>query len=89
MPAEVFVSRRARFGVLRLFDGAVVSGEERIVKPSREIFERLTSRYSIEAAESLFVDDSDINAGPLRPSGSVFTASSTLPRWRPCSSTSA
>lgn len=69
MPIEVFRSRRERFAVLRLFDGAVVSGEEGVLKPFPEIFGRLTDRYGLEPAESLFIDDSDVNVRGARAAG--------------------
>jgi 2-haloacid dehalogenase len=61
MPAEVFASRRATFPVLGLFEGAIVSGEEGVLKPSREIFDRLRDRFGVDPAESLFIDDGQIN----------------------------
>lgn len=61
MPTDVFRARRRRFAVLRQFDGAVVSGEEGVLKPSRAIFRRLADRYELDPARSLFIDDSDVN----------------------------
>jgi 2-haloacid dehalogenase len=61
MPADVFRSRRARYPVLRDFDGWVVSGEEGVLKPSPEIFEVLTRRYDLDPAETLFIDDAERN----------------------------
>lgn len=69
MPADVFAARRARFAVLRRFDGAIVSGEEGILKPSREIFERLSSRYALDPGTSLFIDDSEVNVRGARAAG--------------------
>ncbi|HEY3143070.1 MAG TPA: HAD family phosphatase [Acidimicrobiales bacterium] len=56
-PANVFAARRAEYEILQQFDGAVVSGEEGVLKPSPEIFERLADRYGIDPAASLFIDD--------------------------------
>lgn len=39
------------------FDGEVVSCEELVVKPEREIYELLLSRYGLDASESIFIDD--------------------------------
>jgi 2-haloacid dehalogenase len=61
MPAEVFAARRSRFPVLGWFDGAVVSGEEGVLKPSPEIFARLAARFGLDPAETLFVDDMERN----------------------------
>ena len=43
------------------FDGTVVSALERCVKPGREIFERLLSRFGLQADECMFVDDMQVN----------------------------
>lgn len=69
MPADVFAARRARFPVLRCFDGAVVSGEEGVVKPSPEIFARLVDRFGLDPPRTLFVDDSQVNVSGARAAG--------------------
>jgi 2-haloacid dehalogenase len=69
MPADVFASRCRRFPVLRQFDGAVVSGEEGVLKPSPEIFARLRDRFDLVPAETLFVDDVEINVVGARAAG--------------------
>ena len=72
MPSEVFRARRERFEVLQQFDGAVVSGEEGVLKPSPEIFEILVTRFDLEPASTIFIDDSEVNVrGALgsRPPG--------------------
>jgi 2-haloacid dehalogenase len=69
MPADVFAARRARFPVLRRFDGAVVSGEEGVVKPSPEIFGILLDRFHLDPARTLFVDDSQVNVSGARGAG--------------------
>ncbi len=38
-------------------DGVVVSGKEKVVKPDAKIYKILLDRYSINAEESLFIDD--------------------------------
>ena len=69
MPVDVFAARRARYPVLRQFDGAVVSGEEGVLKPSAEIFDRLRRRYDLEPARTLFVDDQEANVAGARRAG--------------------
>ena len=69
MPAEVFAARRRRYRVLRRFDGAVVSGEEGVLKPSPEIFAILRDRYSLAPASTLFVDDLEVNVAGARAAG--------------------
>jgi 2-haloacid dehalogenase len=81
MPADVYRARRARYDVLRLFDGAVVSGEEGILKPSPEIFRRLAERHALRPEESLFVDDAPANVEGARAAGfraALFTDAAAL-----------
>ncbi|NBX66670.1 MAG: HAD family phosphatase [Proteobacteria bacterium] len=42
---------------LKDFDGIVVSGEEKMLKPDPAIYHLLCTRYGLEAAECLFIDD--------------------------------
>lgn len=59
--AETFPPTRERFGFFDLFDGIVVSGEERIIKPDPEIYRRLIERFSLNPDRTVFVDDSPRN----------------------------
>ena len=69
MPADVFAARRERYAVLNRFDGAVVSGEEGVLKPSAEIFDRLRARFDLVPGETLFVDDVEANVAGARTAG--------------------
>lgn len=69
MPAGVFAARRERYPVLQLFDGAVVSGEEGVLKPSPEIFAIVADRYALDPATTLFVDDMEVNVAGARAAG--------------------
>lgn len=44
-----------------VFDGVVVSGEEKIIKPDPRIYRLLLDRYHLEAGECVFLDDSRAN----------------------------
>jgi 2-haloacid dehalogenase len=46
-----------RFPFFKEFDGIVVSGTEKLIKPDLRIFQLLLDRYSIQAEESIFIDD--------------------------------
>jgi 2-haloacid dehalogenase len=59
--AEKFPVGRARFEFVDWFDGIVVSGEEKLKKPDRRIFERAIGRFSLDPAVTLFVDDKAAN----------------------------
>lgn len=69
MPTPVFAARRRRYPVLERFDGAVVSGEEGVLKPSAEIFAILRDRYALDPAATLFVDDMEENVAGARAAG--------------------
>ncbi|MDQ1439690.1 MAG: 2-haloacid dehalogenase [Acidimicrobiaceae bacterium] len=69
MPADVFAARRQRYPVLGCFAGQVVSGEEGVLKPSPEIFARLRDRFRLVPAETLFVDDVEVNVEGARAAG--------------------
>lgn len=69
MPAEVMAPLRAAYPLLDLFDGAVVSGDERVVKPHRAIFEILVDRFDLVPSETLFVDDLQRNVAGATAAG--------------------
>ncbi|MDR2038901.1 MAG: HAD family phosphatase [Bacteroidales bacterium] len=53
-----------KYDFFKLFDGIVVSGEEKLIKPDKRIYEVLLNRYMLNAGESVFIDDNpgNINA---------------------------
>lgn len=51
----------ARIPGSEYFDGLLVSSEEKVIKPHREIFERLFSRFSLVPGECFFIDDAPSN----------------------------
>lgn len=69
MEAETFPLRRDRFPFLQTFDGCVISGFERVAKPQPEIFEILLSRHALDAARTVFIDDSPRNVTAARQLG--------------------
>lgn len=69
MPADVFAARRERYPVLQRFAGAVVSGEEGVLKPSPAIFAIIRDRYRLDPAATLFVDDLEANVAGARAAG--------------------
>lgn len=73
--AEKFPVARSRYEFLGLFEEILVSGEEGLVKPDREIYELLARRTGINPARSVFVDDREENvraAEKLGFTGVVF-----------------
>ena len=51
----------ANYSFFSLFDGIVVSGVEKVVKPDRKIYEILLERYSLKPGECVFIDDNRDN----------------------------
>ncbi|HKR76279.1 MAG TPA: HAD family phosphatase [Rhodanobacter sp.] len=49
------------FDFLHWFEGIVVSGEERLVKPDPRIYQRLFERYAIDPARTIYIDDARRN----------------------------
>jgi len=55
--AETFPIALERFDFLNWFDGIVVSGAEKMRKPTPEFYHILLNRYDVKANEALFIDD--------------------------------
>jgi 2-haloacid dehalogenase len=69
--AETFQEARRTYAFLDLFDGIVVSGEERVTKPDPRIFSILIERHRLDAARTVFIDDSPANIAAARTAGLV------------------
>ncbi|SDU74955.1 HAD family hydrolase [Jiangella alkaliphila] len=59
--AEKFPLAVERFEWLSWFEGIVVSGTERLVKPDHRIFRLLLDRYALDASSTVYIDDSARN----------------------------
>lgn len=53
------VKRKNSF--FELFDGGVVSYEEKFIKPEEEIYKLILERYKLIPEESIFIDDTKVN----------------------------
>lgn len=51
------------------FEDVVVSGDEKLIKPDRRIYEALTDRNNLRPEECLFIDDSPKNVEGARAAG--------------------
>ena len=58
-----------RAPVVGFLDGIVVSGRERLMKPGTAIFQLLGSRYGLDPATCVFVDDNADNCEGARAAG--------------------
>jgi 2-haloacid dehalogenase len=54
---ETFPVALKRFDFLQWFDGRLVSGEEKMRKPFREIYELIIRRYNIDPSTAVYIDD--------------------------------
>ncbi|TDC49318.1 HAD family phosphatase [Jiangella ureilytica] len=59
--AEKFPLALERFEFLSWFEGIVVSGTERLVKPDPRIFQLLLDRYGLDASSTVYIDDNPPN----------------------------
>ena len=79
--AEKWPLAVAEWEPLQWFDGVVVSGTERIVKPGPDIFRLLLDRFGLVAGRTFFTDDTLVNVHGARAVGIVaelFTDPATL-----------
>ena len=67
--AETFPIALARFPFFTLFDGIVVSGEEKLVKPDEKIFRVILERYHLDPNSTLFIDDNQNNIDTAKGMG--------------------
>lgn len=73
-----------RYPIFQLLDGRVISSEEHIIKPDRDIYLRLCDRYALNPAECLFVDDKAVNVEGARRAGMdavVFTTAEAFEKF--------
>lgn len=59
--AETFPLAFKRFPFFKEFEGIILSGEEKMIKPYKDIYHLLVNRYNIKAENSLFIDDNHKN----------------------------
>jgi putative hydrolase of the HAD superfamily len=69
MHGDTFRYLQSRFDFWSLFEGIVISGDIGLLKPDRAIFEHLTTRFELNPAHSVFIDDSLPNVEMAREHG--------------------
>jgi putative hydrolase of the HAD superfamily len=69
MPVSVYGYVRFRLQFWDAFQGIVISGDVKMMKPEPEVFEHLLSRYQLAAAETVLVDDHPPNIDGARAVG--------------------
>lgn len=66
---EKFAHAKSLWPFLASFDGCIVSGECRLLKPDRAIFDLLCRTYDLDPARCLFIDDVQKNVDGARAAG--------------------
>lgn len=59
---EAFPVAYERYGFMKEFDGLVVSGYEKLLKPDHAIYRVLMERYGVNPGEAVYIDDNRPNA---------------------------
>ena len=89
---ETFPLARERFPFLNWFDGIVVSGQEKLVKPDPQIYRVLVERHGLRPEDIAYIDDNPRNAAAATALGMhgihfigpvAFTAGAGCP-WVAC-----
>lgn len=79
--SETFPFAARRFDFLQWFNGIVLSGEVRLVKPDPRIYQHFFRTFAVDPATAVFVDDLQPNvssAAALGMDGILFTDPATL-----------
>lgn len=69
MSQETFPRIREIYPFLNEFEGVLVSGQEKLIKPQPEIYALFCQRFKVEPARALFIDDSAKNVEAARAFG--------------------
>jgi HAD superfamily hydrolase (TIGR01509 family) len=66
---DTFAEAQARFPFLKLPRGVTVSGEKKLIKPDRAIYETHQATFGLDPAATLFIDDNLANVEGARAAG--------------------
>jgi putative hydrolase of the HAD superfamily len=69
MPVTVYAHVRLRHEFWDAFSGIVISGEVKMMKPEREVFEHLLTRFRLDRRQTVFIDDLSLNVEAARAVG--------------------
>lgn len=58
---KAFENVTSKYDFFNIFDGGVVSYEEKLIKPEIEIYNKIIEKYNLNANESIFIDDMEEN----------------------------
>lgn len=66
---EAYTFIEKKYEIFTLFDGQIISGFEKTIKPEKAIYSKLLNRYHLIPEESLFIDDVLFYLKPARKLG--------------------
>lgn len=69
MSIETYQHIKDRMDFFDCFKGIVISGQEKCMKPNAAIFKLTLDRFSLEASETFFIDDSAANVSSAVKAG--------------------
>ncbi len=72
-----------RYPVFSEFDGIVVSGQEKLLKPDPRLYKVLLERYGLKAEECIFLDDNQANVDAANALGITAIRFTTIDEIRP------
>lgn len=67
--AETFPIALKRFSFFQVFEGILVSGEEKLIKPDPQIFQLMMEKFNLNPSHCLFIDDNEKNVLAARNFG--------------------
>lgn len=69
MPVDHYVYLKKRYDFWDKFDGIVISGEVKLVKPEQEIYNYLLDNFNLIPSACVFLDDSPANIAAAQNAG--------------------
>ena len=67
--AETFVWARKHYPFLDWFEGIIVSGEDKLIKPDPRIYQMMCEALNVDPAQCIYLDDLGINCKPAAALG--------------------
>lgn len=61
MPISTFAYLQQQHTIFKIFEGIVISGEVKMMKPENQIFEYLLKQYGLSVNQTIFIDDHQPN----------------------------
>ncbi len=54
---ETFQGMKNDYPFLNIFDGMIISGKEKMIKPNKNIYDLAISKFNLDPQETVFIDD--------------------------------